>query len=88
MSNINIRIDNETKTQAEALFAELGLNMSSAINIFLKASLRSQGLPFEIKLDIPNAETTSAIKEAEEMMRTGKGKKYKNVECLKETLDV
>lgn len=45
-----IKIDKEIKKQASALFAELGLDMSTAVNIFLRQCLFHNGIPFEIKL--------------------------------------
>lgn len=48
MAQINIRIDDKLKDEAEKLFDELGLNMSSAFNVFLKQSIRQGGIPFEI----------------------------------------
>ena len=49
-TNLNIRIDRELKEQAEVFFDELGLNMSSAFNIFVRQSLRQGKIPFEISL--------------------------------------
>jgi len=49
-TNLNIRIDKELKEQAERFFSELGLNMSSAFNIFVRQSLRQGKIPFEISL--------------------------------------
>lgn len=48
-TNLNIRIDENLKKQAEVLFADLGLNMSSAITVFLKSAVDYKGIPFEIK---------------------------------------
>lgn len=48
MAQVNIRIDDDVKNKADKLFGELGLNMSTAVNIFLKQSLRQGGIPFEI----------------------------------------
>ena len=48
-TNLNVRVDENLKKEAETLFAELGLNLSSAITIFLKSSVDYQGIPFEIK---------------------------------------
>lgn len=62
-SNINIRIDNNLKKEAEKLFNDLGINMSSAINIFLKQSVRKQKIPFEIRKEYPTYETEMAIAE-------------------------
>jgi len=60
-TNLNIRVDDELKRQAETIFAELGLNMSTAINIFLRYSVRYGGIPFELRIEKPNAETLAAI---------------------------
>jgi len=57
MANINIRIDDDLKKEAESLFNDLGLNMTTAISLFLKQCVLCQGIPFEIKL--PSERTTS-----------------------------
>ena len=51
-TNLNIRIDKELKEQAEYFFNELGLNMSSAFNIFVRQSLRQGKIPFEISIAV------------------------------------
>lgn len=48
-TNLNVRIDEDLKKRAEKLFAELGLNMSSAITVFLRSSVDYNGIPFEIR---------------------------------------
>ena len=48
MSQINIRMEDELKARAEALFDDLGMNMSTAFTIFVKQALRQNGIPFEI----------------------------------------
>jgi len=48
-SNINIRVDNNTKKEAQSLFASLGMDMTTAINIFLKQAIRQRCIPFAIK---------------------------------------
>jgi len=60
-TNLNIRVDEELKRNAEKIFNELGLNMSTAMNIFLRYSVRYGGIPFELRVDKPNSETLSAI---------------------------
>lgn len=47
-TSVNLRIDRELKAQAEALFSELGMNMTTAINVFLKQAVKEQGIPFLI----------------------------------------
>ena len=49
-TNLNIRIDKELKEQAEVFFNELGLNMSSAFDIFVRQSLRQGKIPFEVSI--------------------------------------
>ena len=56
-TNLNIKTDKEIKEQAEIIFSESGLNMTTAINMFLKTIVRDNGIPFELKLDIPNIVT-------------------------------
>ena len=67
MKNINVtlRVDDELKKQADALFAELGLNLTTAFNIFLRQSVREQQLPFQVSKNVPNAVTLAAMDEAE-----------------------
>lgn len=60
-TNINIRMDENLKQQFEYLCGELGLNMTTAFNIFAKTVVRQRKIPFEISLDSPNFETLSAI---------------------------
>ena len=52
-TNISIRMDSDLKAQAEALFAELGMNLSTAFNVFVRQSLRDGGIPFEINVEMP-----------------------------------
>ena len=59
-TNLNIRIDETLKKQAEELFAQLGLNMSSAITVFLKAAVDFNGIPFEIRKTNRNAAAADA----------------------------
>ena len=48
MAQINVRIDDALKQQADRLFEELGLNMSTAVNMFVRQAVRDGGIPFEI----------------------------------------
>ena len=68
-TNISIRMDSDLKAQADALFGELGMNMSTAFNIFVRQSLREGRIPFEISLNQPNNETVAAMLEAERIAR-------------------
>ncbi len=64
-TNISIRMDSDLKAQADALFGELGMNITTAFNIFVRQSLREGRIPFEISLNRPNKETLGAMLEAE-----------------------
>lgn len=67
MKNVNVtfRVDGELKKQADALFAELGMNLSTAFNIFLRQSVREQQIPFHVSKNVPNAVTLAAMEAAE-----------------------
>ena len=65
--NLSIRMDRALKEQAESLFSELGMNMTTAFNIFVRQSVRQGKIPFEIALSKPNAETLAALKEIADM---------------------
>ena len=69
--NLSIRMERELKEQAENLFSELGMNMTTALNIFIRQSVRQGKIPFEISLNRPNAETAAALREIADM-RSGK----------------
>ena len=58
-TNISIRIDADLKAQADALFAELGMNLSTAFNIFVRQCIRERRIPFEISLNQPNKEAVT-----------------------------
>ena len=84
VSNVSFRIDSDLKAQADQLFSELGLNMTTAFNIFLRQSVRQGCIPFAITLDTPNSETMSALLEARQMMAASDAKKYSVEDALKE----
>ena len=86
--NMSIRMDSELKKQAEAMLADMGLNMTTALNMFLRQVVRQGRIPFEIATDIPNAETIAAIKEMDDIL-SGKvsTKRYASTKELFEDLD-
>ena len=87
-SNMNIRMDKEVKEKAQQIFAQLGMDMTTAVNVFLRQTIRHNGLPFEVKLDTPNKETLMAIEEVQQMKKDPSlGKAYTDVdEMMKELL--
>ena len=64
-TNISVRIDENLKKQFDYLCNELGLTMTAAINLFVKAVIRENGIPFDVTLNVPNSETKKAICDAE-----------------------
>lgn len=68
-TNVTIRMDEELKKQADDLFSDLGLSMTSALIAFTKQAVREQRIPFVISRNIPNTETICAIEEVENMKR-------------------
>lgn len=79
-TNISIRMDSDLKAQAEELFSELGMNLSTAFNIFVRQSLREGGIPFEIRMEQSNKETMAAMLEAERIAKDPTVKHYSDVE--------
>jgi DNA-damage-inducible protein J len=78
--NYSFRVDREIKRQCETMFNELGMNMTTAINIFLRQSLRVGGLPFDVRVDLPNKETIAAMLEAERLAKDPTAKRYSDVD--------
>ena len=85
----SISLDADVKAKAQELFADFGLDLSTAINIFLRQSIRENGIPFPIQRDVPNADTIAAMKEAEEMEKNPESyKRYDSFsDALKEVLE-
>ena len=84
-TNVTFRMDKALKEQADSLYKALGLNLSTAFQIFVRQSLRQGGLPCEVKLDQPNKETIAALLEAERIAHDPSVKKYSDVdEALEE----
>lgn len=87
MATITIRVDDKTKQQAEELFNNLGLNLTSAINIYLKKAIAEQGVPFEVKKTNYNQETIQAMLEADKIAHDNTIKGYSNLDELFKELD-
>lgn len=85
MATINIRIDERLKKESERIFEEIGLGMTSALTIFLKAVVRNNGIPFT--LEIPNKETEKAFKEVDDFVQGKKRvKRYRSVDELRKSV--
>ena len=84
ISNVSFRIDTDLKNQADALFASLGLNMTTAFNMFLRQSVREGRIPFEATINVPNSETIAAMLESIQLANDSSIKTYSVDEALKE----
>lgn len=87
-TNLNIRIDKGVKEQAEAIFNELGFNMTTAVNMFLRTAIREHGIPFDLKLEVPNETTAAAIEEGRSLLADPSAPRYSSMDALKAALDV
>lgn len=86
-ANINIRMDANLKKQFEAFCADMGMTMTTAINIFARKAVRENRIPFEISGDVPNAETQEAIREVKQMKADPTlGKTYTDVDEMMKDL--
>ena len=87
MAKINVRIDSNVKEKAEEVFAHLGITPTSAISLFYNQVIRTNSIPFELKADLPNDKTLSAINEVEEMEKSPeKFKGYDDIDSLMKDL--
>ena len=64
-SSLNVNVNAETKKEASKVLDELGLNMTTAINIYLKQTVKHNGIPFEVKNRVPNHKRKKALKETD-----------------------
>ena len=64
-TNLTIRVDSGIKSEAEKLFEDLGMSISTAFNIFLRQSVREQQIPFRVSKNVPNAVTLAAMDASE-----------------------
>lgn len=86
--SLTIKLDNETKKEFNEFCEEIGINMTTAINMFIKKVIREQRIPFELSLNKPNLETIQAIQESEDILNGRKKvKSFNSVEELFEDLN-
>ena len=81
-ANLSVRIDPELKAQAENLFADLGMSLTTAITVFFRQAVRENRIPFEIKRDNPTRATAAALREAEAIVRDTQVKGYTDADEL------
>jgi DNA-damage-inducible protein J len=83
-TSMYIRIDPQLKVDVEAIYSRYGMSLTEAINVFLYQSRNIGGLPFDLRPSIPNAETLAAMKEGDEIVKSGKGRFKSADDLLKE----
>lgn len=86
-AKININTDAVTKQEAERLFSQLGINMTTAINMFLRRAILERGIPFDVSINVPNDETLAALEEARKIATDPNVKGYTNINELKAALE-
>ena len=83
---ITFRTNKKTKAEAQRIFADLGMDISTALNVFLKKVVRTEAIPFEVAInETPNEETANIIREAMEHPETLEGP-YANMRDLRKAL--
>ncbi len=85
----NIKIDTDLKKESQVLFENLGLNLSTAVNMFLRQAVREQAIPFRVGAPVPNDETMDALQEVKKMKSNPDlGKTYTDVDqMMRDLLD-
>lgn len=82
-----IRIDEDLKKDTTAIFAALGLDMSTAVNMFLRQVHLLKGLPFDVKIPEFKEDVVEAMREAEQITKDSSVKKYKDFSEFLSELD-
>ena len=82
-STITVRVEDKLKKEAGNVFREIGMDMSTAITIYLKQVVRTNGIPFPVSAEVPNAMTLKAIQEAEK----GEMASFTSIDALMEDLN-
>ncbi len=86
-SAINVNVDSKVKDEATAILKDLGLNMSTAINMFLVQVVKREGIPFEVTNPKPSKDTLEALEEVKEIINdSNKYPRYTNRVDLKNSL--
>lgn len=85
-TSFSVRMDVELKKQADLFLSNVGMNMSTAINLYLRKMVREQRIPFDISLPVLSEESRSALEEAKELRKPGVGQEFRSVKALKKDL--
>ena len=81
--NFTIRINSDIKKECEGIYGDLGMSLTTAINVFLRKSIRAGGFPFDVRLnERPNKKTLAALSEADKIASDPSAKRYHSVKEL------
>lgn len=86
-ANLTVRMDADVKQQAEELFSSLGMNLTTAINVFVRQSIEAEGLPFAVRRKRPNRTTLRAMEEAIALAHDPNAKYVTSLEELRAELE-
>ena len=86
-TNINIRMDADLKSAFEAFCKDVGLTMTTAVNVFAKKTVDEQRIPFSIGREVPNRETREALEEEKKKKKNpSAGEMYTDVDTMMKEL--
>lgn len=88
MTNLNLRLDSEVKAKVENILNDMGMNFTTAVNIYFKQILRTGEIPFKIKVDLPNTETIKAVEKAEMLLNSPDTKYYDSAKALFDDIEM
>ena len=82
VATLNCNVDVDVKNQAKAVYANWGIDLTTAINVFLRKSIECGGFPFEVRPKTPNAENIAAILEAKALAKDPNAKTFHSIQDL------
>lgn len=85
---MNVRVDSNDKKRFDEFCSAVGMNVSVAVNMFVKAVIREQKLPFEIKTDVLDMDISAAVAEGRRIAKDKRVKGYNSVIELRKALEV
>ena len=87
-STFRVRVDSALKAEVEKCLSDMGMSMSTAINIYLRQIARIKAIPFIVtSVPVPNRETMEAIEEGERIAHDPTGPGYKDMDSLRKALN-
>lgn len=85
---MNVRVDSDDKKKFDDFCNAVGMNVSVAVNMFVKAVIREQKLPFEIRVEVPDRDIAAAVAEGRSIAVDKNVRGYNNMADLRKALEV